>query len=143
PLFSGHRRVSARALFVGQRLDLRALEQAERLAAAPLLVSAGSRGAVALFRYGVVVLFGMDAIEEVGYLDELKRLIVEPFEQPEYETIDLVLDPNRSERMAHAELILHKFTVERLQLVADILAKSVVLAHYETRLAQSFDRVEP
>lgn len=143
PLFSGHRRVSARALFVGQRLDLRALEQANRLAAAPLLVSAGSSGAVALFRYGVVVLFGMDAIEEVGYLDDLKRLVLEPFEEPEYETIDLVLDPERSERVEHTELVLHQFTVQRLQLVADVLAKSVVLAHYESRLAQSFDRVEP
>jgi len=143
PLFSGHRRVSVRALFVGQRLDLGGLEQAERLATAPLLVRAGSSGAVALFRYGVVVLFGMDAIEEVGYLDDLKRLVVEPFEQPEYETIDLVADPNRSERVEQAELILHRFTVERLQLVSAVLAKSVVLAHYETRLAQSFDRVEP
>jgi uncharacterized Rmd1/YagE family protein len=30
-----------------------------------------------------------------------------------------------------------------LQLVADILAKSLVLAHYETRIADLFDRIEP
>jgi uncharacterized Rmd1/YagE family protein len=30
-----------------------------------------------------------------------------------------------------------------LQLVADILAKSLVLSHYETRIAENFDRIEP
>lgn len=32
---------------------------------------------------------------------------------------------------------------ERLQLVADILAKSLVLSHYETRIAEIFDGIEP
>ena len=34
-------------------------------------------------------------------------------------------------------------STERLQLVADILAKSLVLSHYETRIADLFDRIEP
>lgn len=143
PLFGNHTRIGARALFLGQRLDLRAFEQAKRLATAPLLVSAGGSGAAVLFRYGVVVFFGMDAIEEVAFLEDLNRLVVEPFPQPEYEVITIVADPGRVERVEQTQLYLHKFTVERLQLVADVLAKSVVLAFYETGLAQSFDRIEP
>jgi required for meiotic nuclear division protein 1 len=38
---------------------------------------------------------------------------------------------------------LNEKTTERLQLVADILAKSLVLSHYETRIADIFDRIEP
>ena len=143
PLFGSQKRIGARALFLGQRLDLRALEQANRLASAPLLVSAGSNGAAVLFRYGVAVFFGMDAIEEVAFLEDLKRLVVEPIAQPEYEVITIVADPGHAERVEQTHLYLHKFTVERLQLVADVLAKSVVLAFYESSLAQSFDRIEP
>ena len=33
--------------------------------------------------------------------------------------------------------------IERLQLVADILGKSVVLAQYESKVSQSFERIEP
>jgi len=34
-------------------------------------------------------------------------------------------------------------STERLQLVADVLAKNLVLSHYETRVAATFDRIEP
>lgn len=143
PLFGSQRRIGARALFFGQRLDLRALEQADRLATSPLLVSAGSNGAAVLFRYGVVVFFGMDAIEEVSFLEDLKSLVIEPFPQPEYEVMSIIADPGHAERVEQTQLFLHKFTIERLQLVADVLAKSVVLAFYESSLANSFDRIEP
>ena len=33
--------------------------------------------------------------------------------------------------------------LEKLQLVADVLSKSALLGHYETRIAGDFDRIEP
>ena len=39
--------------------------------------------------------------------------------------------------------MLHEITVESLQVVADVLAKSVVLGYYEATLAAVFDAVEP
>jgi required for meiotic nuclear division protein 1 len=50
--------VSVRALLLGERLDLKGLEAAQRLASNPLLISAGDGQYAALFRYGGVVLFG-------------------------------------------------------------------------------------
>ena len=32
---------------------------------------------------------------------------------------------------------------ERLQIVANVLSKSLMLSHYETRIASAFDRIEP
>ena len=40
-------------------------------------------------------------------------------------------------------IVLRERTIERLQLVADILAKSLVLSYYETRIAEIFDGIEP
>lgn len=40
-------------------------------------------------------------------------------------------------------IVLRERTIERLQLVADVLAKNLALAHYETRIAAIFDRIEP
>lgn len=40
-------------------------------------------------------------------------------------------------------IVLRERTIERLQLGADVLAKNLVLAHYETRIAAIFDRIEP
>lgn len=142
-LFAGKTAIRARALFVGERIDLRALETAQRLALAPLAVSAGTQGCAVLFRYGVVVLFDLDAVEEASFLVHLRPLVSEPLDRPETEEIGLTANSQREERVESGMVSLHEFGVERLQIVADILAKSVVLAYYEASIANVFDRIEP
>src|SRR6202030_3352454 len=39
--------------------------------------------------------------------------------------------------------VLPEPTIGRLQVVADVLAKSLVLAHYEIQIAKAFDLIEP
>jgi len=143
PLFKDQTDIKVRALFVGQRIDLRAFEHAHRLASAPLLVSAGALGAAVLFRYGVVVLFGLSAIEEVSFLSDIQSLIVKPFKEVESEEVELVRDAHEQEGVKQSRIVLHEFSLARLQLVAGVLAKSVVLGHYEANLATTFDRIEP
>jgi len=142
-LFDGKTRVPARALAVAQRIDLRAFERSRRLASAPLLVGAGASGCAALFRYGVVVCMGLDAVEEVAFLEGLRHLLVDPCAHQESEEVDLVIDPAANEGISEGTVVLNAPTVERLQLVADVLAKSVILAYYEAELAAGFDRIEP
>lgn len=143
PLFQDRQRVSARALFIGQRLETRALEQARRLATLPLTVDVGAAGCAVLFRYGAVVFFGASPAEQTAFLADLASLVVEPFDRPESEEIDIVCDAEQPEHVEQNEIVLHKFSIERLQLVADVLAKSAVLSHYEGTVGQSFDRIEP
>jgi uncharacterized Rmd1/YagE family protein len=130
-----------RALFIGQRLDLRAFEKVKRLMISPLMVSAGAHGVAVLFRYGVVVLFGLNEVEEEAFLNHLKNFVIQPFDKVESEEVDLVLAAEDGVDGNHIQL--SEFNVQRLQVVADVLAKSVVLGHYETALAQTFDRIEP
>lgn len=135
--------IQARALLIGDRIDLRALEAAERLASAPLTIAVGARGRAVLFRYGTVVLFEVEAMEEATFLAQLRPFVSEPLAQPEMETLTLRIDPQASEGMDKDILVLHDLNVERLQVVADVLAKSSVLGLYEKRVASSFDRIEP
>jgi uncharacterized Rmd1/YagE family protein len=135
--------IHARALLIGDRLDLRALEAAERLATGPLVIPTGARGRAVLFRYGAIVLFDVDPAEEVAFLHQLSPFVSAPLPQPEIETLTLRVDPMMTEGMEKDILVLHDLNVERLQVVADVLAKSSVLGLYEKRVAQSFDRIEP
>ena len=58
PLFRGATTVKARALYLGERIDVRALEGTSRLTAQlPLVIQAGERGCCVIFRYGAIVLF--------------------------------------------------------------------------------------
>ena len=66
-LFEGKRELKARAVLVGQRLDLRALESTERLAIAPLTLPVGP-GCAILLRYGAVVFFDVHNAKEAVVL---------------------------------------------------------------------------
>jgi len=39
--------------------------------------------------------------------------------------------------------VLRGASPERLQIVANVLSKSLILSHYETRIADAFDQIEP
>lgn len=137
-------RVHARAWFLGARVDLRKLTMADALAMAPLAIRAGRSGRAMLFRYGALVLFGVDGIEERALIDNLMPLVSEPFSEPQTEEVELLIDPEREERLdSNGVLTLQDAGIERLQVVANVLARSTVLEHYERQLAIVFDQIEP
>lgn len=140
-LFVGKSTVNVKALFIGERIDLRALERTDRLAVLPLMVTAGEHGCAVLFRYGVVVLFDLSPAEQNSFLADLNSLISDRFSQPETEVVEISIEPtaNQIEKV----ISLPEFSPEYLQVVADILAKSLVLEHYEVSIAKVFDQIEP
>lgn len=142
-LFSGLTHLPVRALYVGQRLDLRSLASTHRLGSSPLVITEGQQGCVALFRYGVVVLFGLTSLEEINFLKGLAPLISEPQENPEIEAADLVLSDTQHEGIENSQILLERFNIERLQLIAEVLANSVLLSRYEESISTNFDRIEP
>ncbi len=136
-------RFQAKAFFLGERIDLRSYHLNDRLASAPLTISAGKRGLAMLFRYGVVVLFDCDPTEEAALLWKLGPRVMQPYARPEVEEVTIRIDPERKEGIEGGVISLRDAEVIRLQLVAVILSKSVVLAQFESSIAQNFDRIEP
>lgn len=145
PLLFGERTViKARAMFLSERLDLKAMETTNRLALSPLVVTAGDHGCLVLFRYGAIVQFGLTPMEEVALHNQLKPIVGEEFAKPQIEDVELRLSgTDQPEIIDNGIINLKEFSIERVQLVADVLAKSVVLAHYEARIAEVFDTIEP
>jgi uncharacterized Rmd1/YagE family protein len=107
-----------------------------------MLVPAGT-GQAAVFRYGAVVLFGVTADEERQFLASLASQINQPYTDRESEETPLRLDPEAREVLEGNVVLLRDLAPERLQVVADVLGKSVLLARYEAILSQTFDRIEP
>ncbi len=140
---SGKTDFKARALLVGERIDLRSLSTSDRLATDPVAIAAGANGVAVVFRYGAVVLFNVAPLEEADLLRQLRPLVQQPYASPETESLDIHIDPGTREGMTGNTLTLADYAVERFQLVADILSKSTVLAMYEARASRSFDLVEP
>ena len=143
-LFAGQSRLRARAWFLGDRIDVRSLEGGKLLAAVPLTVSTGAHGCATLFRYGAVVLFQVEPEEEKQFLAELAPLVGGRFASPKTEEAEIVIDPDEDDRVdAFGTIRLESADLQRLSIVAHALAKSAVLTHFEERIAEVFERIEP
>jgi uncharacterized Rmd1/YagE family protein len=144
PLFSETRNIAVRAMVVGERIDVRAFGSSDRIAAAPLLVRAGANRAAAVLRYGVIVLFNMAVEDESAFLDAVRPYVSEPYAEPDTERVTIAVAPGGEGTVnADGSIALAAASIERLQIVATVLAKSVVLGFYERQLAAAFDRIEP
>jgi uncharacterized Rmd1/YagE family protein len=136
--------LQVRSLLLGERIDTRGLERRDSLATLPLTLRLPGDGAAVLFRYGVVVLFDASPADEVSFLERIAPFVIEPLAAREIDEAIVHIAPEAQEPIDQSGTIfLHEPSVPRLQLVADVLAKSLVLAHYETSVAAIFDRIEP
>jgi uncharacterized Rmd1/YagE family protein len=142
-LFADERIVQIRALLLGGRIAPGGADGWRRLADKPLVLASPHKGCAMLFRYGAVVFFGMSAEEERQLCDCLT--VREPLARPEIEVVELRIDPSfeGEPRVEGGVIFVPDENLQRLQVIAEALAKSVVLADHENAIAKVFDRIEP
>jgi uncharacterized Rmd1/YagE family protein len=134
----------ATAWFVGQRIDTRGLSGADALSETPLTMLIDGGGYAMVFRFGAVVFVDATAEKQTAFIDGLSENVIGAFEKPETERLEIEADPERDGRLdANGRLWISELSLERLQIVAHILVKSTVLAHYEARISSVFDSIEP
>lgn len=137
-------RSTARAILLGDRLDVTGLERSDAVSAVPLAFRVGADGFAALFRHGVVVTVGLSPVEEDELLRGLKPRVTRPFERLEDETAQIVVDPEKEDHVPPGGPVrIRDLSPERVLVVADALAKSVALARDERGVAAVFDVIEP
>src|SRR6202048_4880001 len=137
-------RRKVQALLLGDRIDTAGLERTDVLSTTPLAFRAGQDGIVTVFRYGVVVLFGMSLIEEDEVLRGLRSRIIRPIEQREDETATVEIAANKDEQiLPGGPIMLQAITPEHMIVIADALAKSVVLARDEREVSSVIEVIEP
>lgn len=140
PIASGTQPSEARALLLGARIDTRHLPGFVEPEALSLSIPA----AAFVFRYGVVVLFGVPAELEERLIVDLMPHVIEPLPLPELEAASIEIQAEGEENVSAQGLIrIREATPQRLLLTATVLARSVVLARDEIRIAETFDRIEP
>jgi required for meiotic nuclear division protein 1 len=135
--------LTAHALQIGDRINTAGFE-GQILSSMPLAVRVGEYGIAVMFRYGVVVLIGLSAEEESNFLERLHDRIFGKIAPPEEEWAKIQVAKEAEEPIPGGGPILVKeLSVERLLLVSDALAKSVVLGRDEREVANVFDTIEP
>ncbi len=138
------KRLTARALLVGDRIDTSGLERPDVISTAPLAFRAGAEGMVALFRFGVAVMVGLTPLEEEDLLKQLKSRVSGLRARADDETAILEIKPD-SDAPAEdgAAIQIKSFSPQRFLVVADALAKTVALGRDEREVNAVFDVIEP
>jgi len=132
----------ARAVLLGDRLIPDRAAQARVVSTAPFAFRKGD-GFVVAFRYGAAVLIGLSAAEEEESLSLLSGPAVQIIPREE-ERIGLEFSHVQEEGLtAVGTLQLKELTAAHALVLADILGKSVALAHYEKEIASVLDSIEP
>ena len=136
--------LTVRALLLGERLETRGLERDDTLATNPFTLRVGRHGTAFLFRYGVAVFARLSAIEEDEVLRSLRARVHEPLESPETDQIQVRVNRSGEDQIEPSgAVVIEAASLERLQIIANVLSKSLVLGHSEARIAGVFDRIEP
>ena len=135
--------LNARALLLGDRLDLKLFKIADCLATTPLTLEVDAEGGIAvLFRYGVVVLFGVKSPDEARFVETLRPLLTNAYQTPEIEELEIHCRRS-STGVQSGAVSLDEISLEKLQVIADALSKNLVLTLYEKKVAGEFDKIEP
>jgi uncharacterized Rmd1/YagE family protein len=137
------RLVSAHALQLGDRINTSGFGS-EIISAAPLAIRIGHTGIAVLFRYGVVVLIDLSQRQEAEFIEKLMDRVSGKFEPHEEEIATIKLaDDDEDQIPAGGPIRVKAMSSERLLVISDVLAKSVVLAHDERQVAKVFEVIEP
>ena len=133
-------RFEARAIHVGERIDVRGVEP-RMSPQLPVMIEVAPAGYAVLLRAGAVVLFGIDPIAQERFITDLAPRISDRHAAGESERATIRI--GETEGIEPDAVVLRELTMDRLQIIAEILGKSVVLAHYETQVAEAFNAIEP
>ena len=134
--------ITAHALQIGDRINTAGFE-GELLSSTPLAARIGSSGLAVVFRYGVVVFLGLSVEEEKQFLERLSTRVFGRITPYEEEWAKVQVAKQAEDIHAGGPILVREMSLERLLLVADALAKSVVLARDEREVANVLDTIEP
>jgi len=135
--------LTAHALLIGDRINTAGFE-GQVLSNTPLALRIGANGTAVVFRYGVVVFIGLTADEEAELVERLQTRTFGKITPSEEEWTKIQIARESGEPIpVGGPIPVMDFSLDRILVVSDALAKSVVLGRDEKEVANVFDTIDP
>lgn len=135
--------IAVHAVQIGDRINTAGFD-GEILLSTPLAVRVGTSGLAVVFRYGVAVFLGLTADQEAQFVEQLLPRSFGRISTREEEWAKVqVAKEAEGPIPVGGPIPVREMSLERLLVVSDALAKSVVLGRHEREVASVFDTIEP
>jgi required for meiotic nuclear division protein 1 len=142
-LTASTQQVTAHAVQLGDRINTAGFE-GQILSNTPLALRISPSGIAVVFRYGVAVFIGLSADQEQEFLERLKSRTFGTITPREEEWAKIEVARESEEPIpVGGPILVKELSLERLLVVSDALAKSVVLGRGEREVTNVFDVIEP
>ena len=125
-----------------EKIRTKGIELGERTSHLPLSFRLGENQWVVVFRFGVVATVGLNEKERQDVFSELKPFMENPHAVQKSEDISIEIGEGLDE-VGSEQAKIPSLNRERVLVVADILAKSVMLERYEAVMSEVFSEAEP
>lgn len=154
--FEGRSKVLVRSMYIAASIDTLTLRKARNLTdpsltlktgraqlwRLPLTLEVGRDGRAIVFLYGAIVFFNVEPIEETAFLKVISTLAQFPDEVPIVEEMELSLAEEGRVGIEGDTLLVTDFKLPTLQVVAEVLARSIVLERFEGRAGITLDNLQ-
>src|SRR2546429_1249561 len=135
--------LTAHALLIGDRINTAGFE-GQVLSNTPLALRIGANGTAVGFCYGVVGFIGLTGGEEGGFFERLQTRTFGKITPSEEEWAKIQIARESGEPIpVGGPIPVMDFSLDRILVVSDALAKSVVLGRDEREVANVFDTIDP
>lgn len=138
--------LSANTVFAAQRIKVKDIPGVYSTDSLSYMWEPETGGIAYIFRYGVIVFFDVDPKAQERLLEtELKPYLHECVDDPfcVSESLDISIHPEKNDKVFFNRVELKSVTPAKLEILADVLAKSTILSYYEQEISHVFDVLDP
>lgn len=132
----------AKAYVLGDQIDLTSMGLKSRAQSVPLFISFPSGGMAVLYRFGAVVFFDASADTVQHFLFYAAQFVAKHQLGPEKEGLTIQVSSSYQGFKKGEVLCINEVTPIHLELIADVMAKSVMLDKHEVLITERFDQVK-
>lgn len=132
-----------KAINIANRLRTRLLSEKNVIGRHPLTIELSPNEKVVVFRYGVIVFIDCQPETEKKFLSEIEPLLEEKLTNGNEEQTSCTVSTEIEEGGSkNNSIYLHDLSILKIQLVAEVLARHVMLEYFESTIGENFDEVE-
>lgn len=126
------------ALHIGEKIEIRKLQKSLLFNPAlkdPYIIKFENDKYLVVFKYGVVVFFGLEQDEVDQALFKIRDYVDYPFETPDKEEMELKIGAEKDD-IETDYICITELTVHRIAIVSEVLSRSVALEHFEIEVEE-------
>jgi uncharacterized Rmd1/YagE family protein len=141
--FATRNKFVAKAMLLGKQIQIRKISKVMTSQLEPIVWLIAEDVVCVAFHFGAIVLFNADVATENQVIQQLQPYIGQPYTQYLTETMEVAVAPESFEGVFNNIIHIKLVSKEHLELIADVLAKSITLDLFELHIRDNFNYVEP